>query len=77
MCGEFGEVTAIIGLVIIFLALGTLLLNSRDTLVIYMRITNFGAWPSLVRIDILCAHSCAILCLCLDNSKSAGCCRPD
>ena len=32
MCGEFGEVTAIIGLVINFLALGTLLLNSRDTL---------------------------------------------
>ena len=32
MCGEFGEVTAIIGLVINFLALGTLLLNSCDTL---------------------------------------------
>ena len=32
MCGEFGEVTVIIGLVINFLAVGTLLLNSRDTL---------------------------------------------
>ena len=32
MCGEFGEVTAIIGLLIIFLAVGTLLLNLRDTL---------------------------------------------
>ena len=32
MCGEFGEVTAIIGLVINFLAVGTLLLNSHDTL---------------------------------------------
>ena len=32
MCGEFGEVTVIICLVINFLALGTLLLNSRDTL---------------------------------------------
>ena len=30
--GEFGEVTVIIGLVINFLAVGTLLLNSRDTL---------------------------------------------
>ena len=32
MCGEFGEVTVIIGLVINFLAVGTLLLNSHDTL---------------------------------------------
>ena len=32
MCGEFGEVTVIIGLVINFLALGTLFLNSRVTL---------------------------------------------
>ena len=32
MCGEFGEVTVIIGLIINFLAVGTLLLNSRDTL---------------------------------------------
>ena len=30
MFGELGEVTAIIGLVINFLAVGTLLLNSRD-----------------------------------------------
>ena len=32
MCVEFGEVTVIIGLVINFLAFGTLFLNSRDTL---------------------------------------------
>ena len=32
MCGEFGEVTVIIGLVINLLAVGTLLLNSHNTL---------------------------------------------
>ena len=32
MCGEFGEVSGIIDLVINFLAAGTLFLNSYDTL---------------------------------------------
>ena len=32
MCGEFGEVSGIIDLVINFLAPGTLFLNSYDTL---------------------------------------------
>ena len=35
MCGEFGEVTVIIG--INFLAVGTLLLNSRDTLSYFVK----------------------------------------
>ena len=32
MCGEFGEVTVIIGLVINFLAFGTPFVSFRDTL---------------------------------------------
>ena len=39
MCGEFGEVSGIIDLVINFLAPGTLFLNSYDTLS-YMCVTK-------------------------------------
>ena len=55
MCGEFGEVTVIIGLVINFLAVCTLLLNSRDTLsyvlpwIIYNDQQNFGSQGMLER----------------------------
>ena len=41
MCDEFGEVSGIIDLVINFLAAGTLLLNSYDTL---SYIVNVQAW---------------------------------
>jgi len=42
MCGEFGEVSGIIDLVINFLAAGTLFLNSYDTLSYIFEKTNSG-----------------------------------
>ena len=52
MCGEFGEVMVIIGLVINFLALGTLFLNSRDTLS-YILKGSFTIFLFSVRTHIL------------------------
>ena len=56
MCGEFGEVTVIIGLVINFLAFVSPLLTLRDTLTYedrnQQRIENFSIWqPILQRVQ--------------------------
>ena len=63
MCGEFGEVTVIIGLVINFLAFVSPLLTLRDTL-------TYAIWMK-ESMDKMISHHISISC---QNTEIAGWC---